>query len=280
MARSYAPVLVSVWGDDDWRRLSVEAQRVYLLALSQPGVTYAGVVAYTAKRWARMAADTGPGDIERAVHELEAARFVIVDEETEELFIRSFVRHNGVLAQPQLRKSMQRAYGDILSPAIRKAFLTELPPDERTLLAPCAQGSRGVPEGCASPPGQEPSSSPPPITGSSSSSGGAEDEEDTRLAEACRIIAQRVLRLRIAEKGPVLNPTSWVARVASQRWSVHGERLASSSPDLTAEELADELEPDLAPARGRRVDRGCPECAGSTWVLTGAGAVPCSRCRP
>lgn len=162
MARSYAPVLVSVWGDPDWQRLSVEAQRVYLLALSQPGTTYAGVVAYTAKRWARMAADTGPGDVERAVAQLVRARFVVVDEETEELFIRSFVKHNGVLAQPQLRKSMHRAFADILSPAIRQAFLDELPADERTLLAPCPQPDGRVPEGSTSPPGQEPGPIPAP----------------------------------------------------------------------------------------------------------------------
>lgn len=136
MGRSYAPLMTTIWSDEDFVSLSPEAQRTYLLALSQPNITYCGIVPFTARRWARMAAGTTPEDIDQAVKELEAAGFVVLDEDTEELWVRSFVRHNGVLSQPQLTKAMVRSFDDILSATLRDRFLTELPSD----LPKAAQG--------------------------------------------------------------------------------------------------------------------------------------------
>lgn len=145
MARSYAAVRLSMWTDDDFRGLSPEAQRVYILILSQPNLSYAGVVPYTARRWARMAAGTTVADIEKAVDELVAGRFVVVDEDTEELFVRTFVKHNGVLEQPQLRKAMEKAYHEIQSPLLKAALLRELPAyKDRTL--PDHEGGRSPSE--------------------------------------------------------------------------------------------------------------------------------------
>ena len=54
MARDHARVLVSIWGDDDWRDLPAAAQRIYIVALSQPGLSYAGVTPYLPGRWANL----------------------------------------------------------------------------------------------------------------------------------------------------------------------------------------------------------------------------------
>lgn len=288
MARSYAPLLTSTWADPDFRALSAVAQRVYLLALSQPNMTYAGVVPYTSRRWARMANDTKPADVDQAIDELAAARFVILDDETEEIFIRSFVKHNGVLAQPQLRKAMQRAFREILSAAIRQAFLDELPDSERTLLAPCPKPASRVPEGSPAGPGQEPSSSPRPEPEPSSSSSPplADDDDDERLASAYLILADKVLKLRTVEKGPVGNPDAWVARVAKQRRQKH-EPIArahlADEPSMTALELATALEPELFPPPPRRPRPPCDLCAGATWIPDEADPStvrPCPTCRP
>lgn len=134
MARSYAPIFTSIWSDPDFTSRTAEAQRGYLLAVSQSNISYAGVISFTARRWARMASNTTVADIEKIVQELEHSRFIVVDEDSEEILVRSFVRHNGVLAQPQLKKAMDKAYGEILSAKLRCAFLAELPDADRNRL--------------------------------------------------------------------------------------------------------------------------------------------------
>src|SRR5687768_8257407 len=119
MPRTFAPIVTSIWMDEGFRSLPALAQRVYILAFSQPEISYCGVVSFTARRWARMACDTKVSDIEEAVAVLEERRFVVLDEDTEELFVRSFVKHNNVLTQPQLKKSMLKAYEHIDSKRIR-----------------------------------------------------------------------------------------------------------------------------------------------------------------
>lgn len=126
MARDHARMLVSIWGDEDWKRLPANAQRAYTLALSQPGVSWAGVVPYQPGRWSNLAADTSVAAIKRAVTVLAERRFVVVDQATEELFIRTFVKNDNVLRFPNVAINMARAYSQIASPVIRKAFLIEL----------------------------------------------------------------------------------------------------------------------------------------------------------
>ena len=149
MARSYAALYTSIWQDADFAALTSDAQRVYLLALSQPNISYCGVVPYTAKRWARLAKNTTPRTITKALDELIAAGFVILDAETEELFVRSYVKHNGVLRQPQLVKAMEREFEQIHSTRIRQAFLASLPPEYvGTLRSGCPKADGSLPEAC------------------------------------------------------------------------------------------------------------------------------------
>lgn len=117
---------MSIWGDDDWRGLPAAAQRIYIVALSQPGLSYAGVTPYLPGRWANLAPDTSPAAIRKGVAMLAERRYVVVDHDTEELLLRTFVRHDNVLRFPNVAVAMARAYKQIASPAIRSAFLIEL----------------------------------------------------------------------------------------------------------------------------------------------------------
>ena len=146
MARTHARIYGSIWQDPDFCALSSRAQRIYILALSQPGVSFCGVVSYTARRWAQMADDTGPKIVERAVSELETAGFVIADNQTQELWIRSFVRHDGILESPNLVTAMWKDVPGIFSPLIRNAFLFSLPEEA------WEHQPEGFPEGYAKPP--------------------------------------------------------------------------------------------------------------------------------
>lgn len=127
MARDYAKLKTGIWVNARFRALTGAAQRAYTLAYSQAGVSMCGVVSYTPKRWAGFASDTSPAKITKAVRELQEACFVLVDPETEELLVRSFVRHDGVLDSPNLVIAMWKDVSSIHSVLLREVFLFELP---------------------------------------------------------------------------------------------------------------------------------------------------------
>lgn len=122
MARDHARVYCSIWGDRDWRTLPSSAQRLYILAFSQLDLSTAGVVAYRPAAWAELAADTTPAAIKKAAKVLEERGYIVIDEATAEVFVRTFVRHDRVLRQPNVATNMARAARQIVSPKIRRAF--------------------------------------------------------------------------------------------------------------------------------------------------------------
>jgi hypothetical protein len=144
MARPYAKVLTSIWTNRDFTGLPSQAQRLYLLMLSQPHLSYCGVVPFTAKRWAGLSGDGSGKGLERSLAELEAADFVLHDPDTEEVLIRTFIRHDGVLKSPNICKAMVKDYCAVLSTKIREAIEAEFP---GTLPAPLMKAfPEGFPE--------------------------------------------------------------------------------------------------------------------------------------
>lgn len=122
MARDHARVYCDIWGDPDWRDLPDSAQRLYLLALSQRDISHAGVVAFTPARWAALAANSTTGGVRKAARLLEERDYVVLDETTDELLIRTFIRHDRVLLVPNVAIAMARAARLIVSPKVRRAF--------------------------------------------------------------------------------------------------------------------------------------------------------------
>ena len=126
MARDHARVSLSVWADDDWRDLSPAAQHLYFVLLTQPTLSYAGVADWRPAR-IRALASQWTGDIfDRAARELAKNLYIVVDEDTEEVMIRSFVRHDGLMKQRNMAVSMVRAYEATASKGIRGVFVHEL----------------------------------------------------------------------------------------------------------------------------------------------------------
>lgn len=94
MARTHAKILCSVWGDADFVALPSSAQRTYVVLLTQPKLSLVGLLDYVPSRWARLSGDTTIAQIETDLATLRDARFVVVDDVTGELLIRTFVRHD------------------------------------------------------------------------------------------------------------------------------------------------------------------------------------------
>lgn len=128
MPRKLALVKASVWeAGSDFRNLTKDAQRLYLLLISQSQITNCGVVPWMPTRWARMAADETLTSIERTMGELEQERYVIVDREAGEVLVRTFVRHDKVLEKPQLLQAAQREFLTIESADIRQELRRQHP---------------------------------------------------------------------------------------------------------------------------------------------------------
>lgn len=126
MAREFAKVLNSIWLDDDWRDLTASAQHLYLVMLTDPQLSYAGVTDWRPKRIIQKAKEWSLFDCYRAAVELSEKLFLVIDEDTEEAFVRSFMRHDEIMKNPRLAVSAVKAYGDIASNKIRQAFVWEL----------------------------------------------------------------------------------------------------------------------------------------------------------
>ncbi|MET7989843.1 hypothetical protein ABZU76_02930 [Amycolatopsis sp. NPDC005232] len=126
MAREQANVRLSIWTDPDFRALSVEAQHLYLLILTSPSLSYAGVADWRPKRIAALASGWVAGAVETAAAELQASRFLIVDEATDEVLVRSFLRHDGLMAREFMATAAAKAYEGVASARIRGVIVHEL----------------------------------------------------------------------------------------------------------------------------------------------------------
>jgi hypothetical protein len=126
MARDHARIYVSIWSNEDFRNLPTTAQNMWFTILSQPRLSYCGVLDYLPTRLARLAKDSTVPKVQRAIGVLENAKFAITDPDTGELLLRTFVRHDGLLDQPNMAKAMAKDYETVLSPVIQAAIESEL----------------------------------------------------------------------------------------------------------------------------------------------------------
>lgn len=139
----HARFLCRMWDDPDWVALSPRGQWFYMLLTSQAALNRAGVTALTSKRWKRLA--SGPAveqQITLAMKELEDANFVVVDHDTEELLVRSYMRNDGIAKQPNVLKMACRQAREVLSPRLRSVLEAELrrldPPTGESVVAKSA----------------------------------------------------------------------------------------------------------------------------------------------
>ena len=126
MARDRANIRTDMIGDDRYRELTRDEQWLYKLLLVHPTLTYAGVAEWRPGRLASTAAGTTADEIRQIGAGLQSKYFVYIDSDTEEVFIRSFVKHDGLLKQFRLPISMANDYAGIASQAIREFFVFEL----------------------------------------------------------------------------------------------------------------------------------------------------------
>lgn len=126
MAREHARIYLSIWDDPDFTALSADAQHAYFMLMSSPDLNYAGVMVYHPARFTSLCAGRSQAAFERAVKALESARFIVRDRRTGELAVRTYVRHDGILKQPNMIRAMNRAYDTVRSETLRTTINDEV----------------------------------------------------------------------------------------------------------------------------------------------------------
>lgn len=117
---NYVRLFRSIWNNPDFVALGATDQRTYLMLMSQPDITAAGVLPRLERRWAKLAADTTMDVVESSLLRLADARFVIIDETTDEVWVRSYIRYDELFRVPNGRKSIERAIDSMLSKSLAR----------------------------------------------------------------------------------------------------------------------------------------------------------------
>ena len=125
MAREYLRMHLSVWDDPDFIRLTALEQTTYWAVAGSRDLTYAGVAPLLPGRFVR-ASDSSPAKVTKALKRLANARFLLLDDLTGEVAVRTYIRHDGVLKQYNVVKSMARAFAKLHSDTIREALEVEV----------------------------------------------------------------------------------------------------------------------------------------------------------
>jgi hypothetical protein len=112
--------------DDDWLNLTVPAQHLYMTLLADPMLNYCGVTDWRIGKLSQRAAENRPTDTLLAAAELSDGFFIVIDEDTEEVMVRSFLRHDPIMKNPRLAVTMSKEFATIGSRKIKAAIVFEL----------------------------------------------------------------------------------------------------------------------------------------------------------
>lgn len=124
--RKYQQLRTDIATDIDFRSLGGNAQLLYHLLLTDPSLSYCGVLDWRPRRIAARVSDWDVDTVKTAARELEAARYIVIDEDTEETLIRSYLRNAGVLDSKNLGTACARAYHAVSSTIILGVLTDEL----------------------------------------------------------------------------------------------------------------------------------------------------------
>lgn len=126
MARVYARVKVTIWADHDFRQLTDQAQALYFRLLSSPTMSLCGVADWRPNRIAALTRGMTAEGVRLAAKELEEHSYILADDETEEVLVRTFVRHDGLIATPNIAAAMVKDYAGTASATLRGVIIHEL----------------------------------------------------------------------------------------------------------------------------------------------------------
>lgn len=129
MARKHARLMLSIWDDREFTALSPTEQVVYFGLCSSRDLSWCGVAPLLPKRLVRNARGLTERKVSAALERLSHDRFIVVDTDTDELAVRTFIRHDEVMKQPNVVKAMAEALKRVHSDRLHEVIVDELARD-------------------------------------------------------------------------------------------------------------------------------------------------------
>lgn len=127
MAREYARIRISIAGDADVEELTLAAQWLYFRVLiPEAKLSHCGVADWRPRRLLGKARGLTLATVLEAAAELEAARFALFDDDTEEVLVRSYVRSEELFRNPKMAVAVADAFLGVASKPLRAAVVAEV----------------------------------------------------------------------------------------------------------------------------------------------------------
>jgi hypothetical protein len=123
--REYARIGVDMPDESSIKALPVASQWLYDRLLLRPEISRCGVVPWRPAVLVELAPDATIAKIARWTKPLQAGRQIVLDEPYAECLVRTHVRHDKLLASPNVIPALVHDFGIIASPDVRLAFLRE-----------------------------------------------------------------------------------------------------------------------------------------------------------
>lgn len=124
--RQYALIHRAILDDPSWRCLTRSQQNLYLLLLLKLSTNLCGVVDWRPKKLAVNASDMTVETIEADAVVLEKKLYIVRDEDTDEVLIRSFLRNDVPLKSSKTAIAVRSSYTDTASSKLRGVIVFEL----------------------------------------------------------------------------------------------------------------------------------------------------------
>jgi hypothetical protein len=121
-----ARIRTSIWRDPDFLALPRAVQGTYMFLFSQPDISLCGVLPLREEFWTEKASELSTDELRAHLDLLAARRFVVIDDRTLELLVRSRVRRDEVLVNSKLIKPLARACEAVDSGRLRGVLAAEI----------------------------------------------------------------------------------------------------------------------------------------------------------
>lgn len=112
---------------------------MYLLLATQPDATTVGSLPLTVRRWSQMSSSNSEQDVWESLNELADADLVLVDRDSEEVLVLSYLKLTGRNDQPNVVRAAFAAAQQIKSPVLRAVALADLNLPARLAAVPAAE---------------------------------------------------------------------------------------------------------------------------------------------
>lgn len=126
MSRDHARINLDIWGDDDWLDLPPAAQHLYLVLYTSPSLSFCGAGEWHPGKIAQRAHGWTAADVVAAVPDLLDGQFILIDTDTDEFLVRSWIKHDRLYRVQNMAVSMANARAALASRQLRGVVVHEV----------------------------------------------------------------------------------------------------------------------------------------------------------